>query len=84
MYAVLRLRDDTSVLEQTTPEELERLLTVLFRQERFYEGTLENAYESGLLVRILRRTARLEAALADMLADRTRVFTRDTWSPYLP
>jgi hypothetical protein len=56
----LQLRDNPDVLEHATPEQLAKLLTVLFRQERFDEGTLEQAYESGLLVRILRRAVSLE------------------------
>ena len=55
----VRLRAEPSVLEAATPEQLQRLLTVLIRQERFVDGALESAFESGLLVRILRRVAAL-------------------------
>ena len=55
----MRLRAEPSVLEAATPEQLQRLLTVLIRQERFVDGALESAFESGLLVRILRRVAAL-------------------------
>jgi hypothetical protein len=60
----IRLREDQEYLAQASPEQLSKLLTVLFRQERFCDGALESAYGSGLLVRILRRVAALEAELA--------------------
>ena len=50
-----RLRDEPSTLEKATPEQLERLLTVLIRQDRFVEGALGHAFESGLLLRTVRR-----------------------------
>ena len=50
-----RLRDDPSTLEYATTEQLERLLTVLIRQDRFVEGALGSAFDSGLLLRIVRR-----------------------------
>ena len=49
------LRDDDQVFAQATPEQLARLLTVCIRQDRFCEGALESAFESGLLTRILER-----------------------------
>lgn len=54
-----RLRDDPAALEQATPEQLSRLLTVLVRQDRFADGSLAAAFDSGLLVRIVRRIAQL-------------------------
>ena len=51
----IQLRDDPASLESANPEQLERLLTVLIRQDRFVEGALGSAFDSGLLVRILRR-----------------------------
>ena len=54
-----RLRDDPKALEQATPEQLSRLLTVLVRQDRFVDGSLGAAFESSLLVRIVRRIANL-------------------------
>jgi hypothetical protein len=51
------LRDDAQILAHATPEQLARLLTVCIRQDRFCEGALENAFESGLLTRILERAA---------------------------
>ena len=55
----VQLRDEPGALEDATPEQLELLLTVLIRQERFVDGALESAFESGLLVRILKRAAAL-------------------------
>lgn len=54
---------DPVALAAATPEQLERFLTALVRSERFSEGTLDEAFESGLLLRIARRAA----ALADEL-----------------
>ena len=51
------LRDDAQVLALASPEQLSRLLTVCIRQERFREGALEAAFESGLLTRLLQRAA---------------------------
>ncbi len=53
----LRLRDDPAALESATPDQLQNLLTVVIRQDRFVEGALATGFESGLLVRILRRAA---------------------------
>ena len=57
----VHLHDDPTAIERATPEQVSRLLTVLIRQDRFAEGTLDAAYESGFLVRILRRIATLAA-----------------------
>ena len=67
----MQLRDEPGVLEDATPEQLERLLTVLIRQERFVDGALESAFESGLLVRILKRAA--------VLAKDTALEVEDEW-----
>ena len=50
-----RLRDDPTAIETATPDQLQRLLTVLIRQERFVDGVLGSAFESGLMMRVLRR-----------------------------
>ncbi len=42
-----------------TPDDLARLLTTLIRSERFGDGQLEGAYESGLLTAIVSRAAAL-------------------------
>ena len=54
-----RLRDDPAALEQATLEQVSQLLTVLVRQDRFADGSLGVAFESGLLIRIVQRVARL-------------------------
>lgn len=58
-----KLRDDPQVLAGATADDIGRLLTVLIRQDRFVDGALAGAFESGLLIRILERTkALLDAA----------------------
>lgn len=52
-----RLRDDPATLATATPEQLARLLTVLIRQERFADGALLAAFDSGLILGIVRRAA---------------------------
>ena len=42
-----------------TPDELERLVTAIVRSDRFVEGSIEGAFQSGLLARISRRAAAL-------------------------
>lgn len=44
-------------------EDLQKLLTVYVRGERFGEGTLENAFKSGMLAAIMRRAGVLAAEL---------------------
>ena len=46
-------------LEDADAGQVARLLTVCIRQDRFVEGGLAADYESGLLVRILRRVQEL-------------------------
>lgn len=53
------LRRDPATLAAATPDQLARLLTALVRSERFSEGTLDEAFASGLLARIARRAAAL-------------------------
>lgn len=57
------LRDDPECMACATPDQLSRLLTVVIRQERFCEGALESAFESGLLTAICRRAAQLESEI---------------------
>jgi hypothetical protein len=57
------LRDEEEVLNQADPEQLAKLLTVLIRQERFVDGALNSAYESGLLVGILIRAKEISKSL---------------------
>lgn len=56
-----RLRDDRAALAEATPEDLARLLTAIVRSDRFVEGSIAGAFESGLLTAIARRAARLIA-----------------------
>ena len=53
----VRLRDEPGALESATPDQLQRLLTTVIRQDRFVDGAVAGAYKSGLLIRILRRAA---------------------------
>ncbi len=50
-----KLRDDESALAKATAEQIARLLTVVIRQDRFCEGALLDAFNSGLILRIVRR-----------------------------
>jgi Family of unknown function (DUF6508) len=52
-----KLRDDPTVLAKASEYDLACLLTTLIRQERFCEGSLEGAVDSGLLTGILQRAA---------------------------
>jgi len=53
------LRDDEVALSKATFEQLCRILTVCIRADRFSEGALFDAFESGLILRIVRRAAAL-------------------------
>lgn len=53
------LRDRDVALGEASAEQLCRLLTVCIRQNRFVEGALLDAFESGLILRIVRRAATL-------------------------
>ena len=56
-----RLRDELGALERASGDDLGRLLTVCIRSDRFCEGTLAEAYDTGLLARIVARAAALMA-----------------------
>lgn len=58
-----QLRDDPAAIARADVDQLAKLLTVLLRQERFCDGSLGDAFESGLLTSILRRAAAIEAEL---------------------
>lgn len=58
-----QLREGKAALAKANPDQLARLLTVVIRQDRFVEGSLNVAYKSGLLVKIMRRAAELEAEM---------------------
>lgn len=53
------LRDDPAAVASATPEQLGWLLTAIVRSDRFVEGSIAGAFESGLLARISRRAATL-------------------------
>ena len=46
-------------LESADLDDLRRLLTAIFRKERFCDGTAEVAFRDGTIVRVLRRLAEL-------------------------
>jgi hypothetical protein len=50
-----RLRDDPETVATATSEQLAKLLTAIIRSDRFVEGSIAGAFESGLIVRIARR-----------------------------
>jgi hypothetical protein len=53
------LRDDPATVAGATSDDLARLLTAIVRSDRFVEGSISGAFESGLLARIARRAAAL-------------------------
>ena len=55
------LLKNPAAMELATPDQLGRLLTAIIRQDRFAEGALGAAFDSGLLIAILRRIAALAA-----------------------
>jgi hypothetical protein len=62
-----QLRDSCTAIDQATVVQLARTMTTLIRQDRFAEGTLRIAWETGLLHRVLNRIAHLaqvESAIA--------------------
>jgi hypothetical protein len=54
-----RLRDRPDALAGASADDLAKLLTAVVRSDRFVEGSLAGAFESGLLARIARRAATL-------------------------
>ncbi len=55
---------EPSALGQATYDDLTHLLTTLIRQDRFVEGNLNWAFESGLLIGILERADQLLSELS--------------------
>ncbi|WP_172122502.1 DUF6508 domain-containing protein [Devosia sp. 919] len=53
------LRDDPTTLASASASQIAQLLTVLVRQDRFSEGTLDWAFQTGLLSNILSRVSEL-------------------------
>jgi hypothetical protein len=60
-----RLRDDPDALASAAPDQLAKLLTLLICQDRFVEGELSAAFESGLLTQILQRAEALRREAGD-------------------
>lgn len=58
-----KLRDDPVAIGNATPEQLAQLLTVCIRQDRFVEGGLAGAFESGLLIAIVARAEALSCEI---------------------
>jgi hypothetical protein len=58
-----QIANDRTVLVNASAEQLAKLLTALIRQDRFVEGVLSKAYESGLLLAITERAQALERKL---------------------
>ncbi len=56
-----QLRDDPAALAQATPDQLACLLTTVIRKDRYCEGELAAAFDTGLLTGICRRAAQLAA-----------------------
>ena len=56
-----RFDRDPAAIDAATAEHLRQLLTVYVRAERFGDGTLESAYDRGVLSAILRRAGALAA-----------------------
>jgi hypothetical protein len=54
-------RDRPEVLAAAGTDQLAWLLTAIIRSDRFVEGSIAGAFESGLLARIARRAAQLLA-----------------------
>ena len=55
------LRDDPAAVATASADQLAMLLTAIIRSDRFVEGSMAGAFESGLLSRIARRAAALLA-----------------------
>ncbi len=55
------LFNNAEALALATPDQLAQLLTLFIRQDRFAEGTLLDAFNSGLILRIVQRAAALSA-----------------------
>lgn len=60
------LKNDPAAMAGATPEQIAKMLTWLVRSERFVEGGLVGAYESGVFGRLLDRVAVLAGELDDV------------------
>ena len=59
-----RFERDPETVADASARELAQLLTALIRGDRFSEGTLAEAYRSGLVTAVLRRIDRLHREAA--------------------
>lgn len=55
------MRDEPGRIERATEQDLEHLFTAIIRGDRFSEGNLAGAIESGVMARAIRRLADLIA-----------------------
>jgi uncharacterized protein DUF6508 len=55
----LRLRNNPALIADANPDQLVKLLTALVRAERYCDGTLADAFETGLLGAIVSRAKHL-------------------------
>ncbi|MBL0923512.1 MAG: hypothetical protein IBJ12_03470 [Sphingomonadaceae bacterium] len=60
------LRDPDNIRNRASEEQLEKLLTVAIRQDRFVEGGLLSWFENGQLLAIIQRADKLRAV--DMIS----------------
>ena len=51
------LTTDPTAVAAASPGDIARLLTALIRADRFYEGTLASAFESGMMLAVAERCA---------------------------
>ena len=58
-----RLTTDRSAVAEATAEQLVKLSTAIVRSDRFTEGSVAGAWESGLILAMARRAAQLVSAL---------------------
>ena len=56
-----RFDREPAAIRAASMEQLQQLLTVYIRAERFGDGTLESAYDRGVLTAIVRRAGDLAA-----------------------
>ena len=56
-----RIAHQPGGIEEATPDDLVRILTAIIRSDRFTEGSIAGAFESGLLTRVIRRAEALAA-----------------------